>query len=73
MKSTHIAIGALAILAAGLFAQEVASLFGRHSTSVACSADGKTVYLIISKSIDCNSGRLYVSNDGGATWRLIQP
>lgn len=38
---------------------------------VACSADGKTVYLIVKS--ERGSGKLLGSNDGGQTWRLIQP
>jgi hypothetical protein len=81
MKSIHLVIGALAILAAGLFAQQVAkentwAAWRNYNTpsfptAVACSADGRTVYLVV--STDTPNGKLLVSNDGGATWRLIQP
>jgi hypothetical protein len=85
MKTIHLAIGALTILTAGLFAQQVAKQFAKENTwtawrnhntpcfptAVACSADGRTVYLVV--STDNPDGKLLVSNDGGATWRLIQP
>lgn len=74
MKKTHILVTLVASIACSL----CAATWSRSSdnrfqypTSVACSSDGRTVYLIVQQSPTSTLGRLLKSSDGGQTWSEI--
>ena len=77
MNKTHIVVILAAVVACTAWAAswtKSTSNRDQYPTAVACSADGRTVYLVVHwQSAGANaSGRLLKSVDGGATWLEIE-
>ena len=51
---------------------KIENLRSNYSTSVACSADGKTIYVVMTVGVLNDSNvRIYKSTDGGETWSMF--
>lgn len=52
--------------------QKIEYLRSHYSTSVACSADGKIVYMVTTVGLLKDSNvNIYKSTDGGETWAMF--